>query len=174
MPSFYHTCSPRKLRLVDSHEFMDIIRDMAIERGVTVRQVEDEPGKGFFRTTIEEGGVKRQDRVPALHIEGGYEASQAYIQQQLDTGVPVVAYRAGERGQCEIAVNHKVVAVRRAREFSNSIFKESGWTDLDKPDYYSPHLIDSSGQGGNTPKIEFTGTNRQTSAPIKITVGFVR
>lgn len=151
---------------------------MAVERRVAVRQVENEPGKGFFQTTIE-GGVERQDRVPALYIEGGYEAEQTYIRQQLDTGVPVVAYRAEERGQCTVAVNQRVVAVKEARKSDSAVFKKSRWvefmwTDLDKSDYYSPHLVDSYGQGENAPKIEFTGTNRQTNAPIKITVGFVR
>lgn len=150
---------------------------MAVEK-VAVRQLEDEPGKGFFQTTIEEGWVKRQDRVPALYIEGGYEEIQAYIQQQLDTGVPVVAYRAGNQGQCVVAVNHDVVAVKTARKFDTSKTESVSlarfrWIDLNPADN-SARLIDTFSRGLNTPQLEFTGTSKQTGVPIKITVGFVR
>lgn len=150
---------------------------MAAER-VAVRQVEDELGKGFFQTTIEQGGLKRQDRVPAIYIGGGYEARQAYIQQQLDTGIPVVAYRAGERGQCVVVVNHGVVAVETARRFDTSktgavSLARFKWTDLNPADN-SAQLIDSFSRGPNTPQLEFTGASKQTGTPIKITIGFVR
>ena len=146
-----------------------------------VEVVEDEPGKGFFLTTIEEGEDNVQGaRIPALHIKGGYEAEQAYIQKQLETGIPVVAYRSGKRGQCTVAVNQDVIAVDAARKFDTQNFdtpfypKNFEWTDLGAETYYSQHLVDSYGQGENTPKLEFTGTNNQTGLPIKITVGFVR
>jgi hypothetical protein len=147
-----------------------------IETEVIVRSVEDEPGTGFFQMTTEEGGVEHQDRVPAIYIEGGYKAKQAYIQEQFETGVPVVAYRAEERGMCVVVVNRDIVSVDTARKFEKQSMSPTWtWKGLEiGADYYSPLHVDSYGQGENTPKLEFTGTNRQTRAPIKITVGFVR
>lgn len=146
---------------------------MAAERGVTVQQVEDEPGTGFFETTIEEGGVERKDRVPALYIQGGYEASQAYIrQQQLDTDASVVAYRAGKRGMCGVAVNPNVVKIIRARKtFINwENPKERPWKNVDPKQLSGPYFIDPADKS----VLELTGVNKQTGAPIKIIVGFVR
>ena len=151
---------------------------MAKERGVAVRPVENEPGEGFFLTTIEEGGgVNVQEQAPTMSIEGDYEAGQAYIQEQLKTGVPVVAYRAGRRGQCVVVVNPAVIAVNTAWGFSVSgapLLGNFTWRQLEAPAYYSPQLVGSYGQGPNTPKLEFTGTNNQTGLPIKITVIFVQ
>lgn len=149
---------------------------MAVEvERVAVRQVENESGQGFFQMTIEEGGVERQDRVPALYIEGSYEASQAYIQQRLDTGIPVVAYRAGERGMCEVAVNRDVVDISHARKTFRDLaspwasHREWRWRDIGLKQS-DPYFIDPA----DNSTLELTGINKQTDAPIKITVGFVR
>lgn len=149
---------------------------MALEREITVRQVEDESGQGFFQITIEEGGVERPNRVPALSIKGGYGgrygASRAYIQQQFETGTPVVAYRAGGWGVCEVAVDPNVVDISHARETFRDLAnpREWHWRDRDLKQSRGTYFV---GPAGNS-ALELTGINKQTDAPIKITVGFVR
>ncbi len=148
---------------------------MAAEKG-GVGQVEDEPGKGFFQVTIEEGGQETIKRVPVIK---GWKAIRAYKEQQIGAGAPVIAYRTGRN--CVVSVNVGAMEVESAEEFG--LFHEWGlglrenvwkWRRLNRMDWLGDRLVRSYGEGVYTPKIEFRGESMRTWSPIEITVGFVR
>lgn len=131
------------------------------------RVVDDEPGQGHFEIAVENAKCRRFMTVPAVDFpfDNGV-AKFKYTQFQLATGEPVIAYRFGRHGCCNVQVNLDILAVTKMTEFNPEP------RTIPPINHLQPFLLLDGSSDGVSHKIEIEGRTIANQS-IKATVFFV-